>query len=166
MDSVAVEGAEEQARIECRVSDAEAEARGRAAAYLRRLGWPEGSLAALAADCLVRARRGVRADDPEDLGRRAIAGAQRALDAHLQTLLDLDADAQTLAAARAAALLSGEEQLLRAQGPNGEALAALRGALPRACPAEAPLQMPVQRLEFASINPWRRPADGKVEDGE
>jgi len=132
--------------------------RERVIAYLRQLGLQdEQNLVMVAEGCIQRARLRVRLDAGEEFNRRALEEAKRYHDRWLKRAFSLSdqPSQQELGRARAALLLSGIAIDLDAwHHANHLAIAErldLRAAFPQATPPEAPLAMPVQRLEFVAL---------------
>ena len=123
--------------------------------YLRNLGVNDPSLVqSLAADCLSRARNRVSTGSVDDLLRRAIEEAQRHMDASVAKLLGLSPtrDAHKIAEARAALLFRATGQstdfLFGAPDTEQARVPRLKASLPVPTPPEAPIAMPVQKIDF------------------
>lgn len=137
------------------------EAQMRIRQLFRRLGLgdPQG-VEILIHDCLQRAR--LRAQDAEDLPRRAVEEAQRRYDLWLQRALELapTLSAQELRRARAAVLYSALPGVADGLSPGktftGDEREALRAAFPQPLPHDAPVAMSPQALSFLSFTGRRK----------
>lgn len=132
------------------------EAEMRIRCLFRRLGLEDPqSLDILVHDCMQRARK--RAQDQEELPRRAVEEARRRYDLWLGRALEPlpDRSLQELARARAALLLGprlgSAEGLLPGKGLSLPVREALRAVFPQPVPPEAPVAMPAQAISFVSF---------------
>lgn len=135
--------------------DIDRKARERLLVYLGRLGLSDPELIeTLVSECLDRAGKpfGTRGSDEEVL-RRGIDEAQALFDARLGKALDLNPsrDQNRIAGARAALLLCGGQPtdfLFRRTPDENPHPPSWAARLPDPVPPEAPVAMPVQKLEF------------------